>query len=739
MNFANSETAWMKVFFAAPNELHWDNLNDPLLDPLLRDELTAWFAMSAQHGDAVPTLLPRLSQQGVRWYACSADPQIIAQVREEMEALVAHSYAHVETHPQLNAADPCEVALLERFGVGICTVDVEPPFHETVLRRLEVYRQLVLRRPQRPPVGARPVGKVRLDFDKALLARQFDEARACIEEMKQTGRLSLQNQRFLEIRLLAAQERWQVIVGNPAYLRSVIDLPLPRRIVVDLIEALYQSHLQKYEVEDNVTGALEAFRHEVRPRYAGLFRARNGLKFPSVLKSFLLNEMCADTPDVAVCRKLIEEYPPDEAGYSFIKRLTGLVRQEQVVKDAALRAKEAYDDDRPEVALELYASCAPDPEILKQVIRCLAWAKAPEDRERAWGYCQSCREEWTAGLPARLKEAYDTLKEQHIAPRIGDWCEWAEFVLNGGDRIKAEAIIQQEADQWSLKEFVTAEGKISAFCSLLAKGMDSAPDFIQMQFPAIYEFVSASPTPLPQLRPLYGELLQLLALSESVSESDLILSQDLVRSLFAVGMSPDTYQDVIDAVNELWGKGKSVQYLDWALDLAEVVAINPRPKPELGLNFFLNVLQFVQGNRHRVDDAAWLILETLGRDFDASAYVEQIKPAAEMAEFAISNALQGKKVGIYSLTEPAALRAKHFLELLYPGVVVDVNHDHESTATLVNLAKSSDLFVFAWRSSKHQAYYAVKEYVSEKRLLLPSGKGSTSIVRSVSDFIINCR
>ncbi|UPU36625.1 hypothetical protein M1B72_02660 [Geomonas paludis] len=736
MNVPDTENGWLQRFFTAPNALRWGALEDTMIDPLLRDELVAWLSVLGQHGDDLPVLLPRLTDQRTRWYVCSANPQIIAQVREEVEALVAHAYALVEAYPRLDAADPCEAALLERFGTGVCTIDVESGCHSVVLRKFEVYRQLVLRRPQRSAVGARPVGRVRLDFDKALLAGCFDEARSYIDEMRGSGRLSLQNQRFLEIRLLAAQGRWQVVVGNPAYLRSVIDLPLPRRIAGDLIESLYQCHLQQYELSDDPSGAIEAFRQEIRPRYARLFRARNGLKTPTALTSFLLNELCTDAVDAAHCSRLMDEYPPAAPGYPFAKRIAEMAWQEPVVlKDAAVRAREAYEDDRQEVALELYCTCDPDPEILKQVLRCLAWAKAPEDCDRAWRYCRSCPEEWLEALPARLKETYLALQDRFVSPRISDWCDWAEFILNGGDRVQAELIAQQEADQWSLRDFVSSEEKIHKFCTLLDKGMSSAPDFFQSQFPVVYEFVSASPTPLPNLRPLYVELLQLLALSSSVSESDLVLAQELVRNLLVVGTSPEVYQDVIDAVNELWDKSNSLQYLDWALDLAEMLAINPRPKPELGLRMFLKILQFVQSNRHRVDDASWLTLDMLGLDFEATSYVEQIRPAAEVVQVGTSPELQGKKVGIYSLTEQAALRAKRSLEVLYPGVIVEVNHDHESTQALMNLAKSADIFVFAWRSSKHQAYYCVKECVQKHRFLQPSGKGSTTIVRSVSEHV----
>lgn len=240
---------------------------------------------------------------------------------------------------------------------------------------------------------------------------------------------------------------------------------------------------------------------------------------------------------------------------------------------------------------------------------------------------------------------------------------------------------------------------------------------------------------MAKLKPLYSGLLELLAYADTASESDLILAQELVRSLFEVGVPTELYEEMIDAVDMLWSKAKSIKHVDWALDVAELLAINPSPKPELGLNFFIDVLGVIAASTHRVFKSTWLVLDILAKDFNAAEYVEQIKPDKKDIEVkSEKNSLEGKKVGIYSLTEPSAIRAKQLLETMYPGIIVVVNHDHEATQALSNLAKSVDLFVFAWRSSKHQAYYCVKKLVSKDELLLPLGKGSTSIVKSVLSY-----
>jgi hypothetical protein len=363
--------------------------------------------------------------------------------------------------------------------------------------------------------------------------------------------------------------------------------------------------------------------------------------------------------------------------------------------------------------------------------------EALTDLHFAWEYCQGCPEEWFEGLSAKQIKDYSALKKAFTSQPINNWIDWANFVLDGGDRKEAETLAQTGVREWSLDDLTSVSGRVEIFCNLLTDGVLEDVDFFQRQFAYIYEFASSSQEPIIQLRPLYSALLELLTLAETVCESDLILAEELVRSLFEVGVPTEKYEKLFDNVKTLWSNAKSVKHLDWALDVAELIAINPSPKPELGLNYFIDVLGVVAASTHRVDRANWLTLDVLAQDFNAVEYVEQLKPAVDdVKETSEENPLAGKKVGIYSLTEPAAIRAKQLLETMYPGVNVVVNHDHEETEALSNLAKSVDLFVFAWRSSKHQAYYCVKKYIQADRLLLPQGKGSTSIVNCLLERIL---
>jgi hypothetical protein len=70
---------------------------------------------------------------------------------------------------------------------------------------------------------------------------------------------------------------------------------------------------------------------------------------------------------------------------------------------------------------------------------------------------------------------------------------------------------------------------------------------------------------------------------------------------------------------------------------------------------------------------------------------------------------------------------------MFPRVRVETNADQVASARLISLAKAADIFVFAWKSSSHQAYYCVKDAMKPREPILPTGKGTASLVRAVLD------
>ena len=99
---------------------------------------------------------------------------------------------------------------------------------------------------------------------------------------------------------------------------------------------------------------------------------------------------------------------------------------------------------------------------------------------------------------------------------------------------------------------------------------------------------------------------------------------------------------------------------------------------------------------------------------------------------AAARALNGTRIGIYTLTASAGKRAKRILEAEFPGVSVEVRDDKDASPALEALARAAELFVVVWRSATHAATDATEAHrPKDLPILRPPGTGSSGIVRAV--------
>jgi hypothetical protein len=67
--------------------------------------------------------------------------------------------------------------------------------------------------------------------------------------------------------------------------------------------------------------------------------------------------------------------------------------------------------------------------------------------------------------------------------------------------------------------------------------------------------------------------------------------------------------------------------------------------------------------------------------------------------------------------------------------VIDTNADLVCTDRLKSLAHRAHVFAFAWRCSKHSAYFCVKANSPKDSLVMARGVGTSSLVSCVVDYI----
>ena len=96
--------------------------------------------------------------------------------------------------------------------------------------RLTDFGALQDRRPAMVRRASRPVGSIRADFERALLAQDEARAEAMIAELRETGRLNEENLRYLDVRLKAGLGLWPQIARDHWLVATLSDLALPPQI-----------------------------------------------------------------------------------------------------------------------------------------------------------------------------------------------------------------------------------------------------------------------------------------------------------------------------------------------------------------------------------------------------------------------------------------------------------------------------------------------------------------------------
>jgi hypothetical protein len=228
-----------------------------------------------------------------------------------------------------------------------------------------------------------------------------------------------------------------------------------------------------------------------------------------------------------------------------------------------------------------------------------------------------------------------------------------------------------------------------------------------------------------------------LAWSGVLSLDELEVAASVLQTVLSIGPSREHYAESVDNICEILHANTAAANLDWGLNAAELLAIYPSPNPEARLRFFMAVVDLVQSARHRLSAAQAALLALLARDFGCDDLLPSLPTASSPAPVA-AQAFRGR-IGIYTLMEGAGQRARGLLQSILPNAHVELNSDSVATDRLKNLAATADLFVFAWRSSKHQAFYCAKDARAGKEMLMPLGKGSASIVRVVLETLVNAQ
>lgn len=743
-----SDAAWLERFFSGRNALKWETVTARTAPPAWLEQVLPWIAAFSGSGGRLPIVLPVFSSDGPgQWYATASNESGANALSQELTAFVGPSFSDfrglfLEPDPD----DSIEMALRERFGRFVYRLEpVNPADASEIAAALQVYLGLLRRRPDAPDRTQRPFGKVRAEFDRALLAGNEPDAVRLRAELVGSGRLDAEQEKYLDIRMLAGLGRQFQLAHDYPLVKSVLGLSPPAQTIADLVGALYSTYIAEIEDTGDDEAVLSTFRKEIANNFGPLFLERKGIMHASVLKAFMLYELVQTEPNKERCQAIVSAYPED-GGRALVERWARRLSAKHVPPRSDLfeSARQALADEDYGVALRISFNAFPDSWTYGALLRCAvemddaevalgvlaAVDEAPEAERLKWTTRDLARiqklREVTAGKPEAIEPTHRTIRPE------ADWLSWVAYVESGSHVRPPLQVLEDALPRWSVESYASNP----AVCGELADRIGNAGGAAEQVFrdafaPFVEFFVDRPERPARAFAPIYVMLIRIVAWNGMVSANELELASAVVQALVGLAPSREDYAEAVDAYSEILAANSAPGNVDWALNAAEMLALHASPDRESRLRFFMAVVDMSRTCAHRLSHVQYEILSLLAKDYGCSglldafpAHESSVQKLAPSADFA-------GLIGIYTLTEPAGQRARQFLRKLLPQARVEVNADHVATDKLKSLAASADIFVFAWKSSKHQAYFAAKEARGSQRTLLPLGKGSASILECV--------
>ncbi|MDR6846969.1 protein DpdD [Sphingomonas sp. BE137] len=750
-----SEVAWLQAFFRTPNGLDWDSLEQRTTPQALVDHILPWLHLVSSGALRTPIVLPFVrSGEIVGWYATTRGPAGAFELKKELMGWLGPTYLDQFEPMSEDRLDPMATAMRQRYGGTVFRFSgAAGTTTARITERLTAFAKLAQRRPPTTSMPVRPVGAIRSDFERALLVQDANRAEALIAELRETGRLNEENLKYLDVRLKAGLGLWPQIARDHWLVKTLSDLPMPVQILGDIIEALYRTYLEDLETTGDAPALLDAFQQHLGTPYPRLFATRRGIRTPRVVKAFLLFERALDRPNDTILADLGSLLPPDDPGHALFTGLgapavspmpaTTTVVEKPVSASDDDKAEEAFDDGQYDRALALYCGLPLSKRSVQRLLASVFFIDTDEARQTLLTKIDEADPAFVATLAESVRTKIEGLRpapqqnKSEEAPAIDGWINWAEGLAAGRD-IGVLSRSLDSALTWDVTQITRDVAASSRFAGLLGGLSGEAAQGARRAVPAIFNAVFPDRACANEAaRPIAILLFDLIALDDTLTSTDLELLALLLGQLVAIGLSPSDYGNLVSGLEDVQQRIGSYAHLTWSLDVCEALAVAPAPNDEARAarrQFFLLLVGQAQLFAHRLERQDVLPFTFLCRDYGLDTDVLGAITLPDPSEADIETPdLSGKVIAIYTLAEAAASRAKAALMEMFPGVRVETNADTVATARLTSLAKAADIFVFAWKSSSHQAYYCVKEAMADREPVMAAGKGTASLLRAVLD------
>jgi hypothetical protein len=735
---AKNEQAWLERFFSGSNALRWEQIACATGPEDWIASVTPWLEFLRQSPLDRPLLLPLFASNGTRrWYAMAANDQIASQLMDELRGFIGPSFSDFSGQwHELSNSDAPECALRSRFGWRVLRINLSSESNRLHVEQcISRYRELLTRRPFVPDRTSRPFGTIRRAFDLALLAGNADRARQLKEEMISTGRIGTDQQRFLQIRFLAGLGRVEEIGRDRVLLDSIMNLSLPPQIIVDVVESLYAIYVEPVERSLEISALAALFHQHIARPFGPLFRERKGVRRPRVLRAFFLFEVGEQLHNSVRCEALVEAYPKEDESFSLVQRwlqtLTPRIRT-----NVASEVRQAIADEDYEAAMNLAIEELPARWAYSALLRCGVEAESDAVRSRVLTHVQridaGVLSEFTERDRGRWARLINVTSVSPTSHAESGWVEWANEVITRIDDWAPLEVLSNAVLKWDVSTYGAHPQSCTKLAEMIGNASEPNAQIFRDAFPILVDFFVDRPVGSTRaFASIYSMLIKVIAWSGTVSGDELEICSSLTRALLSSGSDEELYTECLQDLQEIIKANAAPIHLDWALGIAELLAQFPPVNRELRLRVFFTIFEMARATAHRLSAEQRTVLELLAADYEVPELITGL-PSTARSENEKRAHFSGV-IGVYTLNEPAGRRAREVIERLLPEAKVELNHSTTANDRLRYLAKNADLFVFAWKTSTHQAFYCVQDARKDGDIILPPGGGTASLVKSVME------
>jgi hypothetical protein len=750
-------------FFGPGNKLDWKEIRGGRLPSNTQKGLAPWLE-DLQTG-ADPLLLPRVREEddSVEWYALSSTERGARALHEQLLAFVGPSYAGPWfTWSQLEATDPVDAEVMRvapgrAYRLRLPRRDLK--FKQEVREKLLCMRALRKERPARLTPLPRPTGRILGDFEHALRARDGAAAAAHIQEIRRLGRLSAQNQLFLEVLRAECVLAWDDILES-RHFGPLLELPRPRRVTQALLRALYARHLRTFEDSGDAKGAIERFK-QLWLAYPGLFRTRHGMDAPEVSRCFMMVAAVAEPARPELRDELLATLAANDPARPYLEALAALVPDVQapVVANRLAAAREAFgqgDVDRAfreawahpggEERLVLLLRCARELDTLEAASQALSAVDAASPAEREAIFAR-----------APLRTHYERLLELATRPPAPtpsgpvptppatipvDPGSWLERLRQPAPWPRAVEVLERGVREWNRSEWLADPARVEA----TAKELGSArplwgDEVLRTALPHLLSFLLTPEGPERALKPVLEQLAAVITLDDQVRVEQLQALSEVTEAQLRIGLAPSEYRSALGGLRETWTRVGAASLGDWALDTLDMLVAQPVADRDERTRFFYDVTTYFRQHARRTSREQFLLLRDLARELDLEVpgdlqrwLTEESREDAD-TDASLATSLAGRRIALYSLKEAVLERVARVIRELAPTARVECFSDKAGgSPSLKHHAATADIFVIATAAAKH----AATGFIESNRkpgatTLYAAGQGSASMLRALSE------